>query len=285
MLANFEANPTKGKKESPAEPANPAPTTMHQPMLANKSSFRLTLAFAPLQPFPSRCARCFPSKSRVLRFLRTLFLSLHSFRRSPRLFSATCGLFLQNTGGWGTSATSPRLPLLQAGLCVIICFFCRPFIFINLQIPPHRASICNALCFHAVTNPFFHNFFVFTSIQTPGCGIQIMVNHRLSHDRPGGGSFFRAIKEFDSYERNFALESDCWSIIRATNRAAQPREIRPNTRVKTKAVTGRSPKPAAGGVAATKGGSQQNESDPGFLARHTRSRIPRRCGQSWHPRT
>jgi len=84
-----------------------------------------------------------------------------------------------------------------------------------------------------------------------------MVNHRLSHARPGGGSFFRGIKEFDSYERNFGIESGCWSIIRATNRAAQPREIRPNTRVKTKAVTGRSPKPAAGGVAATKGGSQQ----------------------------
>jgi hypothetical protein len=56
----------------------------------------------------------------------------------------------------------------------------------------------------------------------------------------------KGIEEFDSYERNFALESDCWSMIRATNHALQPREIRPNTRVKTKAVTGQSPKPAAG---------------------------------------
>jgi hypothetical protein len=44
---------------------------------------------------------------------------------------------------------------------------------------------------------------------------------------------------------------------RATNLEVQPRENRPNTREKTKAVTGRSPKPAAGRVAATKGGSQQ----------------------------
>ena len=36
----------------------------------------------------------------------------------------------------------------------------------------------------------------------------------------------------------------------------QPRENRPNTRVEIEAVTGRSPKPAAGRVAATKGGSQ-----------------------------
>jgi hypothetical protein len=67
----------------------------------------------------------------------------------------------------------------------------------------------------------------------------------------------KGIEEFDSYERNFALEFGCWSMIRATNHALQPREIRPNTRVKTKAVTGRSSNRHAGRVAATKGGSQQ----------------------------
>jgi hypothetical protein len=51
----------------------------------------------------------------------------------------------------------------------------------------------------------------------------------------------KGIEEFDSYETNFALESDCWSTRRATYLALQPREIRPNTRVETKAVTGRSP--------------------------------------------
>jgi KTSC domain len=75
----------------------------------------------------------------------------------------------------------------------------------------------------------------------------------------GNASHVVGIEEFDSCERNLRLESGCWSMIRATNHALQPREIRPNTRVRveTKAVTGRSPKPAAGGVAATKGGSQQ----------------------------
>jgi hypothetical protein len=252
---------------------------MHSPTLANDFSFRLTLAFAPFQPFLSRRARRHPSKSCVLTLLRTLFLSLRSFRPSPRLFSIACGLFLQNTGGVGYLGDT------SAPLRYHLPLFCRPLfsstykslliahrfatlsVFIHLQIPFSATSLYSHL------------------YKTPGCGIQIMVNHRLNHARPGGSYFFRGIKEFDSYERNFGLESRCWSIIRATNRAAQPREIRPNTRVKTKAVTGRSPKPAAGGVAATKGGSQQNESDPGFLARHTRSRIPRRCRQSWHPRT
>jgi len=84
----------------------------------------------------------------------------------------------------------------------------------------------------------------------------------------------KGIEEFDSYERNFALESDCWSMIRATNHALQPREIRPNTRVKTKAVTGRSSKPARGKSRCNERGLSTNESDPGFLSRHTRSRIP-----------
>jgi hypothetical protein len=44
---------------------------------------------------------------------------------------------------------------------------------------------------------------------------------------------------------------------RATILEAQPRENGPNTRVETKAVSGRSSQPAAGRVAATKGGSQQ----------------------------
>jgi hypothetical protein len=141
---------------------------MHSPTPANDFSFRLPPAFAPFQPLLSCCARCLTSKSRVLTLLRTLFLSLlslRSFRRSPRLFSIICGLFAQNTGGGGTSATSPRSRRLPFCRSVIVCFFCRPFIFIHLQIPAHRASICNVLCFHALTNPFFRNFFVFTSIQ------------------------------------------------------------------------------------------------------------------------
>jgi hypothetical protein len=106
---------------------------MHSPTLANDFSSRSTLVSAPFQPLLSRCARCLPSKSRVLTLLRTLLLSLHSFRRSPGLFSIICRLFLQNTGGVGTSATSPRslrlpvlhagLPVLRAGLCIIICHF------------------------------------------------------------------------------------------------------------------------------------------------------------------
>jgi len=144
---------------------------MHSPTLANDFPSRLSLASAPFQPLPSRRARCLPSKSRVLTLLRTLFLSLRSFRRSPRLFSIACGLFLQNTGGWGTSATSPRhprLPVLQAGLCVITCLFLRPLYFHQLTNPSSSRIDLQHLCFHALTNPFFRNLFVFTSIQNTG---------------------------------------------------------------------------------------------------------------------
>src|SRR5229473_5766227 len=46
------------------------------------------------------------SKPPRFRDLRTLQLSLHSFFASRRLFSATCGLFLQNTRGGGYPNTS-----------------------------------------------------------------------------------------------------------------------------------------------------------------------------------
>ena len=144
---------------------------MHSLTLANDFSFRLTLAFAPFQPFPSRCVRCLPSKPRVLTLLRTLFLSLRSFRRSPRLFSAACGLFVQNTGGGvplRLSPRPPRLPVLQAGLCVIICLFLSPLYFHPLTNPSSSRIDLQHLCFHSFTNPFFRNLFVFTSIQNPG---------------------------------------------------------------------------------------------------------------------
>src|SRR5882762_7946093 len=56
-------------------------------------------------------------------------------------------------------------PFFRRASSLSLAFFCRPSIFIHLQIPPRRVSICNILCFHALTNPFFRNFFVFTSIQ------------------------------------------------------------------------------------------------------------------------
>jgi len=84
----------------------------------------------------------------------------------------------------------------------------------------------------------------------------VLVPQRQIQPLTGHAGGTRAIEEFDSYERNLRLKSACWSMIRATNHALQPRENRPHTRVETKAVTGRSPKPAAGRVAATKGGSQ-----------------------------
>jgi hypothetical protein len=64
--------------------------------------------------------------------------------------------------------------------------FCRPFIFIHLQFPPHRASICNTLCFHPLTNPFFRNFFVFTSIQNARVSPLPLLSRRRSQPRFSG---------------------------------------------------------------------------------------------------
>jgi len=171
MLANFEANPTKGKKESPAEPANPAPTTMHQPTPANGFSFCPTLASASFQLLLSCCARCFACKSRVLTLLRTLFLSLRSFRRSPRLFSIACGLFLQNTGGVGylCDISAPSAPARSSGGPLRYHLpFLSPLYFHQLTNPSSSRIDLQHLCFHSFTNPFFRNLFVFTSIQNPG---------------------------------------------------------------------------------------------------------------------
>src|SRR6266853_315189 len=54
-----------------------------------------------------------------------------------------------------------------------------------------------------------------------------MVNHSssgVSAGIAGGYRHAKGIEQFDSYKRNFGLESGCWSTSRATNHAAQPRE-------------------------------------------------------------
>src|SRR6267154_6201561 len=93
-------------------------------------SFRLTLASAPFQPLLPHCASRLRDKPSILISLRALILSCRSFSNSRLLFSITCGLFVQDTGGGGTSAPSPRslgLPAQQTGLGVITCpFFVAP---------------------------------------------------------------------------------------------------------------------------------------------------------------
>ena len=167
------------------------------------------------------------------RFTQFFLAALHA---SPAnlVFSHSCGLFFslyplfaarlvcfqqladslcKTPGVWGPSATSPRL-------CVTIClYFVAPLFsstYKSLLVTHRFATFC---LFKHLQTPFPATSLYSHLYKTPECGIQIMAKHRLSHASPGGGSFFRGIKEFDSYERNFGLESRCWSIIRATNRA------------------------------------------------------------------
>src|SRR6266404_3839736 len=169
--------------------------------------------------------------------LFALFSTLASF-----VFNSLRTLFAKHRGWgylWG-------IPAPSAPLRYHLPFFVGPLFSSTYKslLVTHRSATLSV--FRHLQIPFPATSLYSHLYKTPGCGIQIMVNHRLSHARPGGGSFFRGIKEFDSYERNFALESGCWSIIRATSRAAQPREIRPNTRVKDKGCDRTVPKTGRG---------------------------------------
>src|SRR6266850_3244595 len=125
LLAPFEANRREAREEPPPSTLtdHPAPTTMQTSTLSIDFSFRLTLASASFEPFPYRRASRLCGKSSILISLRALILSCRSFCNSRPFFSIACGLFVQNTGGGGTSAASPRslrLPVLQAGPTAII---------------------------------------------------------------------------------------------------------------------------------------------------------------------
>src|SRR5882762_7389576 len=139
---------------------------MHSPTLANDFSSHLTLVLTPFQPTLARCASCLSSKSRVLTLLRTLFLSWHSFRRSPRLFSIACGLFVQNTGGGGTSATSPR----SLRLCVIICRYLVALLFSSTYKSPLDAyRFATFSVFMHLQIPFSATSLYSHLYKTPGC--------------------------------------------------------------------------------------------------------------------
>src|SRR5258708_14345254 len=86
-------------------------------------------AFRFFRPVTQRMSRC-------LILLRTLCRSLRCFARSFRLFSTTCSLFLQNTGGCGVPlrqlsvlcASSPCLPRSSRGASKGALFFASVFV-------------------------------------------------------------------------------------------------------------------------------------------------------------
>jgi len=139
---------------------------MHSPTLANDFSFRLTLAFAPFQPLLSCCARCFPSKSRVLRPLRTLFLSCALFDVRLVCFQYLADSLCKTPGVWGTSATSPRPPRL----CVIICRYLVAPLFSSTYkslLVAHRFATFSV--FKHLQIPFFTTSLYSHLYKTPGC--------------------------------------------------------------------------------------------------------------------
>jgi len=139
---------------------------MHSSTLFNDFSSRLTLAFAPFSaasfllrsvlPQQIPCSQTFADSFSLL----ALFSTFASF-----VFSTLRTLFAKHRGVGVPLRHLRACPFFRRASALSLAFFCRPFIFIRLQIPSRRASIRNILCFHALTNPFFHNFFVFTSIQ------------------------------------------------------------------------------------------------------------------------
>jgi len=59
--------------------------------------------------------KCICGNTSILNGLPPLGFSCLSFSSSLSLFSATCGLFLQNTGGWGTPPRFRRLRPSNSG--------------------------------------------------------------------------------------------------------------------------------------------------------------------------
>jgi len=108
---------------------------MHSPTLANDFSFRLTLAFAPFSQFFLAAFDASPANP-LFSHSCGLFFSLGAlFDGRLVCFQYLADSFCKTPGVRGTSATSPRLPVLRAGLCVITCLF----------LP--------SLYFHPLTNP------------------------------------------------------------------------------------------------------------------------------------
>ena len=109
-----------------------------------------------------------PAKSFPPTLLRTLKLSCRSFLRSCPLFSIVCGLFSQNTRGWGT----PHSHLFLADIPT-----CRH------SEPAH--TVMPALCFHNVTNCFSRKSLVLTIIRIArGVGLRNQPDYALAYALP-----------------------------------------------------------------------------------------------------
>src|SRR5712672_2410340 len=95
------------------------------------------------------------------------------------VFSSLRTLCAKHPGVWGTSATSPRpprLPVLQAGLCVIICRYLVARLFSSAYkslLVAHRFATFSV--FMHLQIPFSATSLYSHLYKTPGCGIQIMV--------------------------------------------------------------------------------------------------------------
>ena len=111
--------------------------------------------------------------SRFVSFLRTLVLSCRSFCSRCPLFSMACALFDKNTG-------------------VRACLSANSASRITVAFDSDR------LCFHNLTNPFFHNSFPLTSMQTPGgCGVPPS-SAALSLEGPASSSGLRKYRHIAS---------------------------------------------------------------------------------------
>src|SRR5258705_9586896 len=107
-------------------------------------SFHLNLASAPCQRLLLHRVSRLRNKSSIVNRLRTLILSCRSFCNSRPFFSIACGLFVQNTGGMGTSSGSSRTFIPHSPIDFLILYFhglpkpfsCNPFPFTSIQNPP-----------------------------------------------------------------------------------------------------------------------------------------------------
>src|SRR6267154_1268972 len=147
MFLALQGEPREARKisaEHADRPTQRPPTTMQPSTRPIDFSFHLNFASAPFQPLlPHRVSRL-RDKSPILISLRALILSCRSFCKSNPFFSIACGLFVQNTGGMGTSSGSSRTFTPCCPIDFLILYFhglpkpfsCNPFPFTSIQNPP-----------------------------------------------------------------------------------------------------------------------------------------------------
>ena len=160
---------------------------MHSPTLANDFSFRLTLAFAPFSQFFLAALDASPANP-VFSHSCGLFFSLGALFDAPLVcFQQLADSFCKIPGvGVALQHLSAlcAYPFCSCVSALSLPFFCRPFIFIRLQIPSRDAHrFATFSVFTHLQIPFSTTSLYSHLYKTPGCHPTSQLFCRSDEDR------------------------------------------------------------------------------------------------------